>query len=88
MMPSCPEEERMQETGPSPRKGGRKRASTEETIVIEVDDTDTPSPAKRKPGARALRSETKLQDTEKLCEFPLGESPNVTVTFQVGSTAL
>ena len=77
----------MKEEGtPSPRKGARKRVSTnteEDSSVIELDDTETPSPGKRKPGARALRSDSKLQEREKLCEFPLGESPNITITFQV-----
>jgi len=65
-----------------PRTGARKTPSVE-TVIIEVDDDETPSPAvSKKSQGRSLRSENKLQDTDKLCEFPLGKSPSVTVTFQ------
>ena len=82
-MPCSPRQEgdsRKQAT--MPRTGARKTPSVE-TVIIEVDDDETPSPAasKRSHG-RSLRSEYKLQDTDKLCEFPLGKSPSVTVTFQ------
>ena len=49
-------------------------------VVIEVDDDGIPSPTTRKN--RGRRSEKKMQDTDKLCEFPVGKSPNITVTFQ------
>ena len=65
-----------------PRPGAKKTPSVE-TVIIEVDDDETPSPAAaRRNHGRSLRSEHKLQDTDKLCEFPVGKSPNVTVTFQ------
>ena len=65
-----------------PRTGARKTPSVE-TVIIEVDDDETPSPAasKRSHG-RSLRSENKLQDEDELCEFPLGKNPSVTVTFR------
>ena len=59
-----------------------KKVSSAETVIIEVEDDDTPSPAIKRAHGRSLRSEHKLQDTDKLCEFPVGKSPNVTVTFQ------
>ena len=59
-----------------------KKVSSAETVIIEVEDDDTPSPALKRTQGRSLRSEHKLQDTDKLCEFPVGKSPNVTVTFQ------
>jgi len=59
-----------------------KKVSSAETVIIEVEDDDTPSPAFKRTHGRSLRSEHKLQDTDKLCEFPMGKSPNVTVTFQ------
>ena len=61
--------------------GGIRKTNSVETVVLGVDDDETASPAlaKRNHG-QSLRSE-KLQDTEKLCEFPVGKSPNVIVTF-------
>ena len=67
----------------TPRKA-RKRAGSaaaEATVVIEVED-DTPSPAKQARQGRDLRSAARLQDTDKLCEFPLGASSKVIVTLQ------
>ena len=70
------------QSGMASKKTVRKRpVAHDDTIVIDVDDSESPSPAKRSK-ARALRSENKLEDTDKLCEFPPGVSPNVTVTLQ------
>ena len=63
-----------------PRTGASRKTPSVETVIIEVDDDDTP--VRRNNHGRSLRSEHKLQDTDKLCEFPVGRSPNVTVTFQ------
>ena len=63
--------------------GGIRKTPSVETVILGVDDDERASPAaaKRNHG-QSLRSEKKLQDTDKLCEFPLGKSPSVTVTFQ------
>ena len=59
-----------------------KKPPLEETIIIEVADDETASPAVRQSShGRSLRSGNKLQDNETLCKFPVGKNPNVTVTF-------
>ena len=61
-----------------PRTGARKAPS-----VIDLDDDEMASPGAVKINhCQSLRSEKKLQDSDKLCEFPVGKSPNITVTFQ------
>ena len=60
--------------------GGIRKTNSVETVVLGVDDDESASPALGNHG-QSLRSENKLQDTEQLCEFPVGRSPNVTVTF-------
>ena len=60
--------------------GGIRKTPSVETVVLGVDDDESASPALGNHG-QSLRSENKLQDTEQLCEFPVGRSPNVTVTF-------
>jgi hypothetical protein len=50
--------------------------------IIEVDDSETPAPAKKPATSKALSSGIKLLDTDQLCDFPVGVSPNVTVALQ------
>ena len=77
-------EEQTEASGEATPRKGRKRggsAAAEDTVVIEVED-DSPSPAKQARVGRGLRSASRLQDTDKLCEFPLGASSKVIVTLQ------
>ena len=80
-MPCSPRQEGDARNQTMPRTASKKNTSVE-TVIIEVDDEETPSPALRNCHGRSLRSKNKLQDTDKLCEYPVGKSPNVSVTFQ------
>ena len=84
-MPCSPRQEGDARNQTMPRMAASRKTPSVETVIIEVDDDETPtrSAASKRPShGRSLRSENKLQDTDKLCEFPLGKSPSVTVTFQ------
>ena len=52
-------------------------------LPIEIEDEEEEITEVRKPlMRRQTRRDTRIQDKDLLCEFPLGESPSVAVTFK------
>ena len=60
-----------------------KKLGTIADLPIEIEDEEEEITEVRKPlMRRQTRRDTRIQDKDLLCEFPLGESPSVAVTFK------
>ena len=72
------------------RKGIGSRSRTrvdhqedqEVTIAIEDEGEDGVGEVQKLRGGRVTRQGSRVQERERLCEFPPGESPCVTVTYK------